>query len=480
MDHLRFEWQKTRADWRPGPNFGRRLGLRALPAAAAAVVSVGGLSYWKRRARPEKEILNGRAAFTCANTSGARLPNPAEVRRSLQEAGAHSGDIASLCRAARRMRGPIERDLVAVERSVHAAETPTCSPQALRTGFYRELLERWRGQGFLDEPEEAPPPRYRQGIDLVTQRDESYGRDIGCEAPLCILQGVEEVVAAANTQERPQTLDPTALFEASGELESSGVVRLRGLLSQSDVEALRERLYVQTSALDHRRRDAQLFAPVRTYDLTPLQEEDPDLEPALTAPGRRHLYLRGRHLESAVRHVIAGAMPLVWEHFARTTHTPATGLYLSELQLLVADPCAVEQFWHVDNAAGGLTVFVPLTSVSRDIGPTHVLPGTHRLLGQDRSYAACASAFLDTEGVPVCTMEAGDALVYDARTFHRCAANRRYDRSRLALVFRFDVHRPPGIGAWGTLFVSWTGSVLASLQRLYSALPASPPPARAA
>lgn len=34
-----------------------------------------------------------------------------------------------------------------------------------------------------------------------------------------------------------------------------------------------------------------------------------------------------------------------------------------QVQLLVTDPCAIDQFWHVDNTAPGLTLFIPLTQV---------------------------------------------------------------------------------------------------------------------
>jgi len=462
-------WRKARTDW-------RRLGLQALPVVATAAAGTAALYARKQAYPPDAEFLTRRACFECApaSTLAGRglLPSAAAVERALEEAGAN---IASLRRAAQRLRGPIERDLLEAEASL-VEEKATAGGGAdvdrRRKQLYQGLVDSWREAGFLSEPEAYQKPRSALGgLDYITQTDESYGRDVGCEVPLCLLRGKVDVPAD------PNSLAAVDHVAAASALEEHGVVLLRSLLRDVDIQALRDRLKLQISALD--RRKAKGFPPVREYDETLLQEDDPDLESVLSTPGRRHFYLRGRTLEDVVKGAQAGALPLVWEHLSRAAR--AAGLpagqrpYVSEVQLLVTDPCAVDQFWHVDNTAPGLTLFVPITEVPEDLGPTLFLPGTHHILanssGGRSRFGALASSFFASEGVVVGSMGAGDALLYDSRIVHRGAANRKYDRTRVALVFRYDFERPPGVGVLGTQLVSWTGNILAQLQRLYTALP---------
>lgn len=100
-----------------------------------------------------------------------------------------------------------------------------------------------------------------------------------------------------------------------------------------------------------------------------------------------------------------GALPLVWEHLSR--QRAAAGRqdwpYVSEVQLMVSEPCATDQsgllskgprvsrvrFWHVDNASSGLTLVVPLTAVPEDMGATLLLPGSHGLFSQASSSFIC-------------------------------------------------------------------------------------------
>eukprot|EP00927_Polykrikos_kofoidii_P087094 TRINITY_DN9953_c0_g3_i1.p1 TRINITY_DN9953_c0_g3~~TRINITY_DN9953_c0_g3_i1.p1 ORF type:complete len:504 (-),score=98.24 TRINITY_DN9953_c0_g3_i1:245-1756(-) len=494
MENILWEFRKLRGELK-GSNEGwiRRVAVRSLPAAAFLLVGTGGLYMRKRRNPPEAQILgglalepssssSGRACFTCAATPGRGLPSAAEMQRTLEEAGAE--DVAALRRAARRLRGPIERDLAAAERAAQlASDTNFEAVSAARRRIYAGLVENWRAAGYFREPQEAREPRVKQGVDLVTQMDESYGRDLCCEVPLCLLrEGDDRENDEAGNGLRSLSVED---WEAAATaLEAHGVVRLRQMVPVKLVEALRDLLGVQASVLDKRRADDQGLAPVRLYHTASVKELDPELEPVTSSPGRRHYHLRGSKLEEAVRHLQAGAMPLVWEHLMRTASAVGVASggslpYLSEVQLIVSEPCAADQFWHIDNKAGGITVFVPLTAVPEDMGPTHFLPGSHHFFEPQRSqlsrFGACAESLLSSEGVAIGAMQAGDALIYDSRIIHRGAANRRYDRTRMALIYRFDFERPPGIGALGTQFVAWTGGALAKLQRLYVALPGASP-----
>jgi len=497
----------------------RQLGLRAAPALAAAAAATGGLCIHKRRDPPDTEFLGRRAAFWCtpwgrpggAAAAGEGIfQSPAARQRALVEAGA---DLDALRRAAQRLRGPIERDLAAVEcllssqaegsgascsssaaRAAAALGTsaeaaPAASAAEKRKQLYRDLVEAWKSAGYFAEPAEhqRPRPSVWDGYNPLTAEDETYGRDIGCEVPLCFLSDQE-----ASPELR--SLQPQDWASAAEALDHHGAVLLRDYIPQAEVCKLRTRLHVLESALDARaRRNAkggQQAGPIREYNTDLLQEEDPELEFVVSTPGRRHFYLRGRQLEQAVREIQAGAMPLIWEHLsAGMPGPPARQPYVSEVQLLITDPCATDQFWHIDNSARGLTLFVPLTPLPEELGPNVFLPGTHHLFEEEftkwflaNSNTAAAgkrpdgagkfiSSLLGSDGLAVAAMESGDALLYDSRLVHRGAANRRYDRACVALVFRYDFERPPGFGPVGTFLVSWSGIFLAGFQRFYSKLP---------
>lgn len=51
------------------------------------------------------------------------------------------------------------------------------------------LPRRWRSEGLDREPVEFRRPREpNTGVDYLSQQDESYGRDVGCQLPLCLLR----------------------------------------------------------------------------------------------------------------------------------------------------------------------------------------------------------------------------------------------------------------------------------------------------
>mmetsp|Transcript_21452 Transcript_21452/g.39314 ORF Transcript_21452/g.39314 Transcript_21452/m.39314 type:complete len:204 (-) Transcript_21452:185-796(-) len=190
-------------------------------------------------------------------------------------------------------------------------------------------------------------------------------------------------------------------------------------------------------------------------------------------------FLRGTALESLVSDVQAGLLPLVWEHLSKIAAErglPQTKrAYLSEVQLLITDPCASEQFWHADNISAGLSVVVPLTSVKTDTGAIQLMYGTHHLfneeLSQPRRWLNFLSSFLSVDGLEAVTMQAGDALVYDSRVIHKTGANESFNRTRVDLVFRYDFERPPGVTWFGTTVITFVGKGLGLLQGMYSCIP---------
>jgi len=313
----------------------------------------------------------------------------------------------------------------------------------------------------------------------VTHIDEAYGRDLGCEVPLCMMRAAQNDIRGAEPkQERLVTLKAEDWTEAVNALQQHGVVVLRGLLSPEQVQALRNQLGVLGSALDRSsnngsRRDALSVPPVREFSAATIIEQDPEIEPVTSTVGRKHFYLRGGPVEEVVKHVQAGAMPLVWEHLASSMPAKQHP-WISEVQMLVTEPCAPDQFWHTDNISPGLTLYVPLTDVPEDLGPMHFLPGSHHLLTDDSLVTRVRrffGSFLSSNGIVVGKLAAGDALIHNASIIHRGSLNRKYDRSCVALVFRYDFERPPGVGLFTTQFVSTLGTALAGVQRCYSAIP---------
>eukprot|EP00913_Durusdinium_trenchii_P027476 g25768.t1 len=402
-----YEFLTLKADW-------RRISRRVAPVAAFVTLGAGVLYARKRQNPPDSGFLAS-CTFTCGSSSSALLK---EVR-------SQAPDFAALQRAARRWRGPMERDLMRVQLGREST-----------VAVVQRLVAEWQEAGYFAEPLTVKRPREAfPGIDLISQVDESYGRDIGSEVPLCLLEDGHAV----------RSLSPEDWMAASDSLEVHGAVVLRELISTEQVMRLRERMHLQSSQLDLAKCKGGV-PPIREFNSKPLQAEDEDLEPHMSTPGRKHFYLRGRIFEQQV----------------------------AEAQ---ADPCAVDQFWHVDNAASGLTLVVPLTAIPGDMGGTLLLPGSHHLFSNQGTVSRVQNFFsslLSANGQPSVMLNAGDAFLYDSRLLHRSAANRRYDRTAAVLVFRYDFERPPGMGLIAAQIWSWTGNLLSGLHRFYSRLP--PPP----
>lgn len=486
------EMYSATKDFRPKLPRGKRLkqlAFRSSPLLAAAAVGTGALCAKKFRDPPEANFISSHVTFQCG---------PVQGFLARQEITAAGGDVESLCRAAQRMRGPVERDLAAAECLLAGAaageQVPTSSVEQfarslqldlpLRPGsssrdlaqqLWSKLVEAWKVAGYFSEPVEyeRPTPSKWAGLNPVSGEDESYGRDVGCEVPLCMLRSDKEKAEL-------HRVSPAQLAPVSQALERHGVVLLKELVPESLNVRLRRQLQIHASALDARllrqRKPGQM--PIREYDTEPLQDEDPELQWVTSSVGRKHFLLRGRLLEEVVRDVQAGALPVIWEHLASASASVSSSKrcpYVSEIQMVVTDPGALAQPWHIDNAFKGLTLVVPLTPMPEDMGPISFMTGSHHLfesrLGHVDRLQGCASSLLRSNGVAVAAMDAGDALLYDSRIIHRGELNRRYDRTGITLIFRYDFDRPPGYAAVGTVVTSWGGSALARFMGFYAKLP---------
>lgn len=156
---------------------------------------------------------------------------------------------------------------------------------------------------------------------------------------------------------------------------------------------------------------------------------------------------------------------------------------LTDVQFLNAYPKSTNQIWHRDNTCCGLTAIVALKDV-RSNGPTELLTGSHK---NDFSiWNALHNAFFEgndaarfTLGQPLLgVIDAGDAILYDARIFHRGRGYRKsngsHHRDRPVLVLRWDAAStpPPGAGLIKTTANTYIGcflyAALSAVQKINS------------
>ena len=143
---------------------------------------------------------------------------------------------------------------------------------------------------------------------------------------------------------------------------------------------------------------------------------------------------------------------------------------LTDVQFLNAYPESTNQIWHRDNTCCGLTAIVALNDV-RSNGPTELLACTHQ---KDFSlWKALHNAVFESNnaapfslGQPLLgVLDAGDAILYDARIFHRGRGYRESSDSghdRPVLVLRWDAANtpPPGAGLIKTTANTYVGCFL--------------------
>lgn len=121
-------------------------------------------------------------------------------------------------------------------------------------------------------------------------------------------------------------------------------------------------------------------------------------------------------------------------------------LSLCHLSLVVATPGASEQSWHADGGHVSVTqhlpchvanIFVPLTDVPLDLGPTEFRPGSHVYTRNLAPLLLAAKARQQLRPPVAPTLRQGDVLLFDYRVLHRGKANRTLDQDRPILVLTF-------------------------------------------
>jgi len=332
------------------------------------------------------------------------------------------------------------------------------------------LARKWREAGYFGGPQE------KSRAELFGRRltSDAQGVDIGVRVPTYLDVGSSSPAKDSSPAISPPSWEPRPALRdnAADSLRHWGCVLLRGAVAAGDVAALREDLGLG-SGLSSRR-----AAEVGQW----LLQRDPNIAMGRYTFGRLHCLLRGSpEFEPRVVALHSAVAPLVHTFF-REEEAAGARVFLSEAQLIVADPCAEAQGWHVENVAGaGLTVFVPLNSISDERGPQAILPGTHHL--QDGTVPLrsrlrlCLKALCSTHGVVSVAgtgresaWAAGDALVLDGRLLHRGLPNDSLGAPSAVLVLRYDLTSSPAPGCsrrW-LLLMTQVGSTLEALFKLYA------------
>eukprot|EP00439_Symbiodinium_sp_Y106_P004437 s7858_g1.t1 len=296
----------------------------------------------------------------------------------------------------------------------------------------------------------------------------SYGEDVGGDAPLSC-----ESSSLLSGRDTEAALD---------DLRKDGVILLTGA--------------VPLEALDHLRQQLKIGPAPRPVREVPTREIlallSSTTQPQEPSTGRRHFLLRGTSLaEESLVPLLAPLMPLALRFFAEMRPDASPGcllnaspgfdpevspprLFLSECQLLISDPGAVHQMWHRDNLKPGLTILLPVSEVTGELGPTELLPGTHHLLRGAGGLGSCFQSLATAGGaVAPAPLSPGDALLFDARLLHRGLGNRSYSNCRVVVVMRLDMldTAPPGATVFLTTLFRITGKLLGMLSYAYRFLP---------
>lgn len=446
----------------------RRVAVVAGKAAAGTAAAGAGLALGLRET---KRALGAREPVDIWQEASFELgPRPpATAARALGAALARlsaSGGftVTDFQAAARRLR-PVELEFEEfLEQFPSAANSKAASSSQDRAAAETAMVQRWKERGYFDAGD------VRTGSFGRRLTSDAQGVDIGSPVPPYLLP--EDGTPAVRTP----AWTPGCRAAAAEALQRWGCALLRGVVAAEDVAALREALGLGAGSSARRAGEVGRW----------LLQKDPNVAMGRYTFGRLHCLLRGSpDFEPQAAAVHAAVAPLVHAFF-REAEAQGSRVFLSEAQLIVADPIADAQSWHLDAAAGGpaLSVFLPLAPVSQDRGPQELLPGTHALHKQELSVRErcrrCLAALCATHGAVSSSSPApsgsprdwaaGDALVLDGRLLHRGLANDSLGAPIPLLVLRYDLvdTPPPGCGRQWLRLMTHLGGALDKVFKLYS------------
>ncbi|KAF4716032.1 hypothetical protein FOZ62_007304, partial [Perkinsus olseni] len=253
--------------------------------------------------------------------------------------------------------------------------------QRLRIEIYDLLVRRWSENRVFD-PIFRRVPRSIDGSVM-------YGYDVGSPVPNILTQPVPEGTRTLDAHEEQKALEL---------LKDDGFVRVSNLIDLDVIKSVRDKLHVKCPKVYQRGEEWEEMT-TQEVDTEDVEEGDEECFVVDSANGRRHYLIRRSQYEALAHGVLRGIMPLIYRYMEaersdtllakgsdapKDTTTPfkdilpevqpvikddgsgpdlissvAPRLYISDMQMVVANPVAQGQFWHLDNGAGGLTVVVP-------------------------------------------------------------------------------------------------------------------------
>jgi len=216
-----------------------------------------------------------------------------------------------------------------------------------------------------------------------------------------------------------------------------------------------------------------LFSEMARIGESNHNSNDKDVETAFASPGRRYgIFWRRKPIDNtqttSEQYDVVSLQDIVKSYFAKHK---IERYELTDVQFLNAYPDSTNQIWHRDNTCCGLTAIVALKDV-RSNGPTELLIGTHRSdfslwkVFHNAVFESKETAGLSLGRPLLGVIDAGDAILYDARIFHRGRGYRKCDREsdkdRPVLVLRWDAANtpPPGAGLIKTTANTYIGCFL--------------------
>lgn len=443
------------------------LAAKGTAGVLAAVAGLAlGLHEMKRSLRAEEKLdFWNHASFELrlggdGESTFSAVPESVVQERLEKLAKVGGFSVDEFQAAARRLR-PVEFQMQELEERLAAKEKrlSTEEVRSLRQEEEEALLRRWGERGYLGPDKEVPTPLFGRRI-----TSDAQGADIGVRVPpyLMVQDGVPTVQRAP--------WNPRLREDAAEALQRWGCVLLRSAITEDDVGTLRDVLGVDAKG------SARKAGEVGQW----MKAKDPNISMGRFTFGRLHTLLRGSpEFETYATAMHAVWAPLVHRFFA-DAEVCGERVFLSEAQLIVAEPMAKTQYWHLDVASGkpGLTVMVPLTAVSVTTGAQELLPGSHALHDSNVPFSKRVRLCLSTLGVTHgavssaegCEWRAGDALVVDGRLFHRGTFNDSFGKSIPMIVLRYDLASapPPGCGRLWLKFSNAVGRGLHTVFQLYS------------
>jgi len=388
----------------------RRAGALVLPVSSVSGVTVVGLCLHKHVIAPD--------------IGPSAAPEEKQIVPTIEKHAKIElpSDVAEKVRAVARIGCPVEIDCLRALRA--GADFP---------GAVEDLLPIWEGAGYFKE-ESTERTIDTLLMDSKTEKF-TYGKDIYCEVPTQKAFDGEFV-----------TWDEKSVQRGLDILEDLGYLIVPQTVSKDIIKRVRDTL------------GGGLNLRSNTFEIT--SYNGPEVQCDLQTPslGRRHFLVReNTSLVPELNALYASITPLIQAYLSK--HRSQTKPYLSEMQVVVTDPLSVDQFWHRDNITPGLTVIIPLTPVPHAIGLTNMLPYSHR------------NGLNSIVGETATPLRIGDALMYDARILHRGTKNETYNRTRVAVVFRFDFEPPPGQGFTMTAINAMLGRILSGLGKIRNLIP---------